>query len=206
MVWPDESNTRHSHVRRRFPITISSIKHRSAVGRFGSIGKRQVVAPPGWPSPRQTQCELALAAFMPLDKILKEERHVAHNGGAIPALRLPRHILRPFFGGVEGDDPDRILVLALKQVEYHGFQIGGLSVGFTPYPTIAAKVVHDEVNVLVVAIWYDRRHSAGPTHTKTPRYRTGTQAQVAEMAPAINAGLGPILPNYAAQRMSALPR
>jgi hypothetical protein len=34
---PDESKTRHSHLDRpRFLITTSSIKHRSAVGQFGS--------------------------------------------------------------------------------------------------------------------------------------------------------------------------
>ena len=40
-----------------------------------------------------------------------------------------RNVLRPLFGGVEGDDANRIFVLALKQIEDHGFQIGGFDVG-----------------------------------------------------------------------------
>jgi hypothetical protein len=37
MISPDEPKTRHSHVRRRFSITSSSIEYGSAAGRFGSI-------------------------------------------------------------------------------------------------------------------------------------------------------------------------
>jgi hypothetical protein len=39
-----------------------------------------------------------------------------------------RYILRPFLGGIEGDDPDRVFVLAFEQVEDDSFQVGGFNV------------------------------------------------------------------------------
>lgn len=36
-----------------------------------------------------------------------------------------RHIARPTFGGIEGDDTDRIIILALHQITDDGFPISG---------------------------------------------------------------------------------
>jgi hypothetical protein len=38
--------------------------------------------------------------------------------------------LRPAFERVEGDDAERVSILAVQQIEDHGFQIGRLDFGF----------------------------------------------------------------------------
>ena len=42
------------------------------------------------------------------------------------------NVFRPAFGGVEGDDADRIAVLAGQQVLDDRFEIGRLVIGFAP--------------------------------------------------------------------------
>jgi hypothetical protein len=42
------------------------------------------------------------------------------------------HVLRPTLSGVEGDDPDRVAVLAAKKVLDDGFKVRGFVVGFAP--------------------------------------------------------------------------
>ena len=66
--------------------------------------------------------------------------------------QFPRYILRPFLGGVEGNDPDRAFVLAFEHVKDDGLQIGGFDVGFAIDTTIAAKIVDYEVHVLIFAV------------------------------------------------------
>jgi len=53
-------------------------------------------------------------------------------------------VLRSAFGGVEGEDPDRVFVLTFRQIEDHGFQIGGLDVGFPVDAPAAPKIVNHE--------------------------------------------------------------
>ena len=55
-----------------------------------------------------------------------------------------RYILRPAFGCVEADDPNRVFVLAFDKIDDHGFQIGSLNVGFPVALPIAAKIVDHE--------------------------------------------------------------
>jgi hypothetical protein len=57
--------------------------------------------------------------------------------------------LQPSFGGVESDDPNRAFVLAFRQIE------DGLDVSFTINRAIAAKVIDDQLNVLIVSFRHD---------------------------------------------------
>ena len=75
-----------------------------------------------------------------------------------------RNVLRPLFGGVEGDDANRIFVLALKQIEDHGFQIGSFHIGFASGAAVLAKVIDNEVNVPILVLRHDRGRPAGLTH------------------------------------------
>jgi hypothetical protein len=61
------------------------------------------------------------------------------------------------------------LVLAFEQVEDDGFEISGLYVRFTISPAISAKVIDDEVDVLIVTLRHDRRRSACSGHTLLPQ-------------------------------------
>ena len=71
-----------------------------------------------------------IAAFVAIDEILQEERNVALLQIATPAQLLgdiAGNVLRPFFGGVEGDDADRAFILALEQVENDRLEFAALS-------------------------------------------------------------------------------
>jgi hypothetical protein len=46
------------------------------------------------------------------------------------ATRAAQTFLRPAFERVEGDDAERVSILAVQQIEDHGFQIGRLDFGF----------------------------------------------------------------------------
>jgi hypothetical protein len=54
--------------------------------------------------------------------------------------------------------------LTLEQIEDHCFQIGRFDVGFTPGAAVAAKIVNDEIHILIVVIRDDRGRPIGPTH------------------------------------------
>jgi len=47
---------------------------------------------------------------------------------------LGRNVMRPFLGGIEAGDADRIFVLSVQQSDDDGFQIGRLDRGLSPYP------------------------------------------------------------------------
>jgi hypothetical protein len=79
-------------------------------------------------------------------------------------------VTRPALGGVEGGDPDRIGVLAAKQVNDYGFQIGGLDIRLPLGAPFAAKIIDHEVNCLIGAVRHDRR-SPIRTHTQLPTKR-----------------------------------
>jgi hypothetical protein len=74
-------------------------------------------------------------------------------------------VLRPALCGVEGDDPDRVAVLASHQVGDDGLEVRGLSVGFPPNGAEPAEIVLHQVDCLIVAGWHDRGRG---THTQTP--------------------------------------
>jgi hypothetical protein len=127
-----------------------------------------------------------IAAFVLVDKVLKEKRHVAELEIAASA-QFPGDVLgdvlRPFLGGVEGDDPDRAFVLPLKQVEDHGFQIGGLSVGFTPDATMAAEVIQNEVTFWSSPFGTIEGTQPDRRIRKLQRNRTGIQAGLWRFVP-----------------------
>jgi hypothetical protein len=74
-----------------------------------------------------------------------------------------RYILRPFLGGIEGDDPDRVFVLAFEQVEDDSFQIGGFNVCLPVDPALLTEIINHELDGLIVALRHNRRRPIGPT-------------------------------------------
>jgi hypothetical protein len=78
--------------------------------------------------------DIAIAAFVAIDEILQEERNIALL--QIAALAqivgdIGGNVLRPFRGG-EGDDADRVFILAGQQVENDGIELGRAGVGLAP--------------------------------------------------------------------------
>jgi hypothetical protein len=61
------------------------------------------------------------------------------------------YVLRPSLQHVEADNPDRIAVLTRQQFPDDGFQIG-VFVGFPPDAAESAKIIQNQVDVLVVAM------------------------------------------------------
>jgi len=85
---------------------------------------------------RQRQLDVAIAALVAVYEICRK------NGMSRLQITAPTqfvcdvhgNVLRAAFGGVEGDDTDRVAVLAGEEVLDHRLQIGGLVVGFSPGP------------------------------------------------------------------------
>jgi hypothetical protein len=71
---------------------------------------------------------------------------------------------RPAFDGVEGDDADRVLVLAGQQVLNDGLEISSLAIGLAPGAAAFPEIVGHQKDRLVVAVGYDRRRPIGLTH------------------------------------------
>jgi hypothetical protein len=86
-----------------------------------------------------------------------------------------RHILRPLLGGVEGDDADRIFVLALEQTKDDGFQIRRLDIGLAPGAAVPAKVVNNELQFLIVTFRHDRGVQPVRGITQEPLRNNGTE-------------------------------
>ena len=76
---------------------------------------------------------------MPLDELLNVGWHIARLEIAASAQFLSNvfgDVVRPSLFGVEGDDADRIVVLARKEILNNGFQVRGFVViGFAPGAT-----------------------------------------------------------------------
>jgi hypothetical protein len=96
---------------------------------------------------------------MALNKVLRLGWHVAHLQVASAAQLLGNiawDILWPFFGGVEADHPDRVLVLPFEHVPDDRFEIGPLGVGFAISPTGSAEIIQDDVDVPIIVVRHDR--------------------------------------------------
>jgi hypothetical protein len=65
---------------------------------------------------------------------------VGHIGGHIPA---------PAFNGIEGDDANRLAVLAREQIADQGLAVSGVLVGLAPRAPDPAKVIQHEVTILL---------------------------------------------------------
>jgi hypothetical protein len=81
-----------------------------------------------------------------------------------------RNVLRPFFGGVETDNPDRALVLPLEPVHDHRLEIGPLDVGFPGKPGRfdRSRRRRCDVDVLIIAVGNDRGVQPGLRIIQTP--------------------------------------
>jgi hypothetical protein len=54
----------------------------------------------------------------------------------------------------------RIFKPAIEQVADDRFQVSIVCISFPPDPASAAEIIHDEVDILIVAIWDDRGRPA----------------------------------------------
>src|SRR5450759_467703 len=86
-----------------------------------------------------------------------------------PALDFPskifRDILRPALDGVESDDADWVFELTGYQAGNDGFEVRFFDVCLAIGSAQSAKIVDNEVDVLIVPVPHDRRRPTGPTHT-----------------------------------------
>jgi hypothetical protein len=84
---------------------------------------------------RQRQLHIVITAFVPICEILQVKRDVSRLQVAATA-QLARdvfgNVFRPTFGGIEGDDADRVAILAGQQVLNYRFEVGGFVIGFAP--------------------------------------------------------------------------
>ena len=67
----------------------------------------------------------AIAILVPFDKISDRRRKLAHLQIAATAQfarDVFRNVFRPAFGGIEGDDADRVAILAGQQVLNYRFE------------------------------------------------------------------------------------
>jgi hypothetical protein len=102
--------------------------------------------------------DVVITSFVSLDEVFKGKWHIPKLKIAAMAQLvryISGYILRPMFGSVEGDDPNRVLVLTLKQIGDHRFQICSLDVGFRVNPPVSAKIVDHKVHGLIVRAGYD---------------------------------------------------
>ena len=88
-------------------------------------------------TPRLDQPQRKLVPVVPLmalDEVLNAGRHVPQLQIAAPAQLMGnvfRDVLRPAFGCVEGDDPDRVLVLAGRRRSATSRSVTAISAGAT---------------------------------------------------------------------------
>jgi hypothetical protein len=76
-----------------------------------------------------------IAVLVPFDKIRDRGGEFAHLQIAATAQfagDIFGNVFRPALGGIEGDDADRVAVLAGQQVSNDGFEVGGFVIGFAP--------------------------------------------------------------------------
>ena len=74
---------------------------------------------------------------------------------------------RPSFGGVEGDDAHRSVVLPRHQIGDRGFQIGALFAGLGIGAAIAAEIIEHEIDGWLLAVRHNRGYDATPATRAT---------------------------------------
>jgi hypothetical protein len=102
--------------------------------------------------------KLRVVTVIAFDEFLNVRRHVAQLQVTATAQLLGDifgNVLRPAFGSVEGNDPNGVSILAVEQVDDYRFKIGGLYIGFPIDSAIAAKIIDDQIDILIVATRYD---------------------------------------------------
>src|SRR4051794_25489662 len=78
--------------------------------------------------------------------------HISHLEIAAPAQLagdILRNVFTPALGRIEGDDADRIAILARKQVLDDGLKISGLIVGLPPGAADLPKIIGNEIDRLI---------------------------------------------------------
>ena len=100
-----------------------------------------------------------ISAFVSVDKTLKEERNALLLITAVTKLvrDFGRDVLRPALCGIEGNNPDRVFVLACEQIGGDRFQIGSLEVGLRPDAARLSEIIRYQVNRMIVAVRHNRR-------------------------------------------------
>ena len=77
----------------------------------------------------------SIGPLMPFDEIRDHSGDLAHLQIAATAQfagDVLGNIFRPALGGIEGDDADRVTILAGQQVLNYRFEVGGFVIGFAP--------------------------------------------------------------------------
>ena len=75
----------------------------------------------------------SIRALVPFDKIRDRRGKIPHLQIAATAQfarDVFRNVFRPALGGIEGDDADRVAILAGQQVLNYRFEVGGFVIGF----------------------------------------------------------------------------
>ena len=83
---------------------------------------------------RQRQLHIVITAFVPVGEILQVKWDVSRLQIAAVAQftgDVLENIFRPVLGGIEGDDTDRVTILAGQQVLNYRFDVGAV-IGFAP--------------------------------------------------------------------------
>jgi hypothetical protein len=84
-----------------------------------------------------------------------------------------RHVPRPSFGGVEANDANRVVTLAVQQIRNDGFEVGMLYVGLGPGTPVAAEIVEHKIDVLITAGRNDRGGTDALLKTPTSHFKHG---------------------------------
>jgi hypothetical protein len=121
-------------------------------------------------------------ALAELDIGFCDQLYVAHlkiAAGSQFARDVCGNIFRPSLGSVETDDPNRVLVLPFEHVHDDRFEVSPLDVGFPVSPAVAAEIIQDDVDILIVAVGDDRRRPARFTHAQLHATEPGPQLKSA---------------------------
>jgi hypothetical protein len=101
---------------------------------------------------RQRQLDVAKPALIAIHEILQEECNIK----LLPIATLAQligdigaNVLRPVLGGVEGNHPDRALILTGQKVENNGLSTAALS-SVSRRPGRVGQVCHHQVDVTIV--------------------------------------------------------
>jgi hypothetical protein len=80
---------------------------------------------------------------------------------------VDRYISGPSFSGIEDNDADRVVELALDQITDQGLAISGVFSGLAPASPEPAKVIQHEVSVLLRPM--GRNRWRGTQHNQLPK-------------------------------------
>src|SRR6185437_7071851 len=76
------------------------------------------------------------------------------------------HVTGPPFGGVEGDDADRMTVQAFHQVADQRLSISAFGVGLPPAASDPAELIQHEIGILVRRMGHNRWRGTHDTNSR----------------------------------------